>query len=133
MGKRWMVVGVALLLLVAPVAAQQSPKKIPVLIDTDADLDDALALALAVVSPELDVRGVTTVAGDTHTRAQLVARLLYEAGRKDIPVAAAGKPRKPPETAGLLQYGLRAGRAILCKKRTPSASCTRSSSSTPAN
>src|SRR5262245_6694416 len=81
--------GAALLLLAAPAAARadQPGKKIPVLIDTDIgfDLDDPLALGLALVSPELDVRGVTTVDGDAHTRAQLVARLLFESGRKDIP------------------------------------------------
>ena len=39
---------------------------IPVVIDTDvgADPDDSIAIALALASPELDVRGVTTVDGD---------------------------------------------------------------------
>ena len=46
---------------------------------------------MALVSPELEVRGLTTVTGDSHTRAQIVCRLLLEAGRKDIPVAAASK------------------------------------------
>src|SRR5947209_19192077 len=107
-----LVVCAAVLLLAVPAAAQPPAAKIPVLIDTDAgdDIDDAFALALALASPELDVRGVTTVFGDSHTRAQLVARLLYEAGRKDIPVAAADKARKQPETTGQMQYGLRAGR-----------------------
>jgi hypothetical protein len=38
---------------------------IPVVIDTDigADPDDALALVLALASPEVDVRGVTIVSG----------------------------------------------------------------------
>ncbi|WP_198924683.1 nucleoside hydrolase, partial [Nitrospirillum viridazoti] len=35
-----------------------------VLIDCDPGIDDALALALAVASPELDVRAVTCVAGN---------------------------------------------------------------------
>ena len=40
------------------------PDSIPVVIDTDPGVDDALALALARASPELSVRAVTTVAGN---------------------------------------------------------------------
>ena len=40
------------------------PTSIPVVIDTDPGVDDALALALALASPELSVRAVTTVAGN---------------------------------------------------------------------
>ncbi|MCY4112137.1 MAG: nucleoside hydrolase [Chloroflexi bacterium] len=40
------------------------PAIIPVVIDTDPGVDDALALALALASPELSVRAVTTVAGN---------------------------------------------------------------------
>jgi inosine-uridine nucleoside N-ribohydrolase len=63
---------------------------IPVLIDCDPGQDDAIALLLALASPELDVRGVTTVAGNqtldkTTTNA---LRILELAGREDIPVAA---------------------------------------------
>ena len=39
-------------------------RPIPVVIDTDPGVDDALALALAFASPELTVRAVTTVAGN---------------------------------------------------------------------
>ncbi len=61
---------------------------IPVVIDTDigADPDDALALVLALTSPEVDVRGVTIVSGDVDLRARMAARLLGMAGRPDIPV-----------------------------------------------
>ena len=50
----------AALLLAVVCQAQQ---RIPILFDTDIgdDVDDALALALALQSPELDVRAVTTV------------------------------------------------------------------------
>jgi len=63
---------------------------IPVLIDCDPGQDDAIALLLALASPELDVLGVTTVAGNqtldkTTTNA---LRVLELAGREDIPVAA---------------------------------------------
>src|SRR5438132_11172594 len=71
---------------------------IPVLIDTDIgdDIDDALALALALSSPELDVRGVTTVHGDAHSRALLVCRLLHALARANIPVASARPGRATP-------------------------------------
>jgi inosine-uridine nucleoside N-ribohydrolase len=62
----------------------------PVLIDTDPGLDDALALFLVCASPELEVIGVTTVAGNiglsrTTTNA---LKLLHHLGRDDIPVIA---------------------------------------------
>jgi inosine-uridine nucleoside N-ribohydrolase len=83
----------------------------PVLIDTDIgdDIDDALALALALSSPELDVRGITTVHGDTHTRAGLLCRFLHLTGKGDIPVAAGSKPFKQPDIKGQMQYALRPG------------------------
>jgi purine nucleosidase len=53
------------------------------------DVDDALALALILASPAaLDLRVVTTVAGDTQTRAHIAAGLLSLAGRGDVEVCA---------------------------------------------
>ena len=63
---------------------------IPVLIDCDPGQDDALALLLALASAELDVVGVTAVAGNQtldKTTANAL-RVLELAGRADIPVAA---------------------------------------------
>jgi inosine-uridine nucleoside N-ribohydrolase len=63
---------------------------IPVLIDCDPGQDDAIALLLALASPEIDVVGVTTVAGnqtlEKTTRNAL--SVLELAGRSDVPVAA---------------------------------------------
>lgn len=61
-----------------------------VIIDTDigGDIDDAFALCLAMKSPELDIRGVTTVYGDTLKRARIAKALVRAAGRGDIPVYA---------------------------------------------
>jgi purine nucleosidase len=61
-----------------------------VLIDTDIgdDIDDALALALALRSPEIELKGVTTVFGDTQKRAHLAAHILRVFRREDISVAA---------------------------------------------
>lgn len=39
-------------------------KRIPVIIDTDPGHDDAIALMIALASPELDIRGLTIVAGN---------------------------------------------------------------------
>jgi len=68
-------------------------RPIPIVLDTDigSDIDDAFALDLILASPELDLRAVTTVSGDTHARARLAAKMLSEAGRGDVPVAA-GEP-----------------------------------------
>jgi inosine-uridine nucleoside N-ribohydrolase len=67
----------------------------PIVIDCDPGIDDALALLLAVASPELELRGVTTVAGNqTLARTtENALRVLELAGRADVPVAAgAGRP-----------------------------------------
>jgi purine nucleosidase len=62
---------------------------VDVLIDTDPGIDDALALMFALRSPEIDVRGITTVHGnvpvDRGTRNAL--RVLERMERLDIPVA----------------------------------------------
>jgi inosine-uridine nucleoside N-ribohydrolase len=62
----------------------------PILIDCDPGHDDAMALLLALASPELDVLGVSTVHGNTtlvNTTANAL-RVLELAGRGDVPVAA---------------------------------------------
>lgn len=76
----------AVLLTVGIAAAQP---RIPVLFDTDIgdDIDDAIALALALQSPELDVRGVTTVFGVVDQRTRLAWKELALYNRKDVPLA----------------------------------------------
>src|SRR5262245_17158023 len=97
------------LLFLAGGIAEAAPAKVPVFIDTDIgdDIDDALALALVLSSPELDIRGITTVHGDAYTRATLLCRFLHAIGKRDIPVSAGRDPRQPPEFAGQFQYALR--------------------------
>ena len=67
----------------------------PILIDCDPGHDDAIALMLAVASPEVELLGVTTVAGNQtleKTTANAL-RILELCGRGDVPVAAgAGYP-----------------------------------------
>ncbi len=43
-------------------------KKIPVILDCDTGTDDAIAIAEALYAPELDVRAITTVAGNVSLR-----------------------------------------------------------------
>jgi inosine-uridine nucleoside N-ribohydrolase len=68
---------------------------IPILLDCDPGHDDALALLLALASPEVELRGVTTVAGNQtleKTTANAL-RVLELVGREDVEVAAgAGRP-----------------------------------------
>lgn len=78
--------------------ARQPPVKVPILLDCDigTDIDDTFAVALAMLSPELELRGVTTVSGDTQARALMACRLLTAGGLREVPVAA-GKPNQPPQ------------------------------------
>jgi len=68
---------------------------VPIILDCDPGHDDAIALLLALASPELDLLGVTTVHGNQtleKTTANAL-RVLDLAGRADVPVAAgAGRP-----------------------------------------
>jgi inosine-uridine nucleoside N-ribohydrolase len=98
--------GLAVLLSAQPGRAAPAAAKTPVLIDTDigSDIDDAFALALAVVSPELDLRGVTTVGSDARGRARIVCRLLTALGRRSVPVAW-GRDPQPKSDVGQLAYG----------------------------
>jgi purine nucleosidase len=66
------------------------PQPRPILIDTDIgdDVDDSFALALAARSPELQIVGVTTVAGPVAARAALAQVVLTAGGYPRIPVVA---------------------------------------------
>ncbi len=66
-----------------------------IIIDTDPGIDDALAIFVALRSSELDIAGVTTVAGNIgiHTTTRNAGRILTFCGRSDIPVfAGAARP-----------------------------------------
>src|ERR1700691_5439245 len=74
-----------------------------ILIDTDPGIDDAVAILLALRSPELEVRGIVAVAGNMPLAiTEANARAICEfAGRPDIPVyAGCAQPiTRPPITA----------------------------------
>jgi len=71
----------------APLGTAQRP--LPLIIDSDPGLDDALAIGLAVARPELFLVAVTTVGGNADVRhcTENALRLLHAFGRSDIPVA----------------------------------------------
>ncbi|WP_284139285.1 MULTISPECIES: ribonucleoside hydrolase RihC [unclassified Virgibacillus] len=63
--------------------------KRPIIIDTDPGIDDAVALAIALYSEELDVRLITTVAGNVSLeKVTYNALRLMKFFEKDVPVAA---------------------------------------------
>ena len=70
------------------IPASGAAKKI--ILDTDPGTDDAMALMLALNSPELDVRAVTVVPGNVTAKQGLenALRMMSLANRCDIPVAA---------------------------------------------
>ena len=73
---------------------------IPLVIDTDPGVDDAVALLVALGSPEVDLRAVTTVFGnvDLATTTVNAQRLLALAGRVDVPVGVgADRPLVHPQ------------------------------------
>jgi inosine-uridine nucleoside N-ribohydrolase len=79
-----------------------------ILLDCDPGHDDAIALLLALASPELELLGVTTVAGNQtldKTTANAI-RLLEFAGRSEVPVAAgADRPLVRPQYVASYVHG----------------------------
>lgn len=71
----------------APCGTAEHP--LPLIIDSDPGLDDALAIGLACASPEVRLLAVTTVGGnaDVTRCTENALRLLHVYGRDDVPVA----------------------------------------------
>jgi purine nucleosidase len=90
---------------------------LPIIIDTDPGIDDAVALLLAFASPEFDIKGVTVVSGNValeHT-VRNTLQVCELAGRRDVPVYAGC-------TRPLLRnpiYGLFSGQGGLGKTELP--------------
>jgi purine nucleosidase len=79
-----------------------------VVLDVDTGIDDMVALLIAATAPELNLRGVTCVAGNVELQhvARNTGTLLQLVGRPDVPVSiGAARPltrrlRTAPETHG---------------------------------
>jgi len=83
-------------------ALQNQP--MPVIVDTDGGVDDAVALIMALNSPQLDLKAITVVAGNVnvHQATTNVLRVLSIVAPDTLPVVAKGceKPlEKPPVNA----------------------------------
>jgi len=90
----------------------------PLVIDTDPGIDDALAILLALASPEVDLRLVTTVHGnvDLAQTTGNALRVLHLAGRADVPVAAGAATSlvvPPAERAGHVHGAAGLGGVVL--------------------
>src|SRR5258707_14978280 len=87
-------------------SAQTAPQR--VIIDTDPGVDDAMAILLALNSPELKVEALTVVPGNVEAAQGLenALKIVSLAGRCDVTVAAGGarpphpKTNTPPASAG---------------------------------
>ena len=64
--------------------------QIKIIIDTDIgeDIDDILVTGFALNSPEFEVMGITTVAGDTEARSRITRQVTRTFGKPEVPVAA---------------------------------------------
>jgi purine nucleosidase len=79
-----------------------------VILDVDTGIDDMVALLIAATAPELNLRGVTCVAGNVeiHHVARNTGKILQMVGRPDVPVSiGAARPlqrrlRTAPDTHG---------------------------------
>lgn len=88
--------------------APQTPAPRPLILDVDTGIDDMIALLIAATAPELNLRGVTCVAGNVeiHHVARNTGKILRMVGRGDVPVSiGAARPllrrlRTAPDTHG---------------------------------
>jgi purine nucleosidase len=89
-------------------AEPNAPQPRPLILDVDTGIDDMIALLIAATSPELNLRGVTCVAGNVeiHHVARNTGKILRMVGRGDVPVSiGAARPlqrrlRTAPDTHG---------------------------------
>ena len=70
-------------------ASPSSVEPRPVILDVDTGIDDMVALLIAATAPELNLRGVTCVAGNVeiHHVARNTGKILRMVGRGDVPVS----------------------------------------------
>jgi purine nucleosidase len=89
-------------------ARPEDGERLPLILDVDTGIDDMVALLIAATAPELNLRGVTCVAGNVeiHHVARNTGKILQMVGRADVPVSiGAARPlqrrlRTAPDTHG---------------------------------
>jgi purine nucleosidase len=88
-GMTWKRLALLAFICLTAFAQERVQTRIPVIIDTDLgdSIDDALALAFALHSPELDIRAVTTVIDDVESKTRLAWKMLSIYNRRDIALA----------------------------------------------
>src|SRR3546814_2889957 len=101
-------------------------ERIPLLVDTDPGVDDALALLMAFADTRHEVVGLTIAAGNVglrHTVANAL-KLCEVAGRDDVPVHAGCEapllhpsPDRSEEHTSELQSPMRISSAVICLKK----------------
>ena len=93
----------------ARASASASGPSIPVWIDSDTGVDDAVAIAVLLRSPQVDIRGISAVAGNTtiENASNNILTLLDVAQRTDIPViyGAAAPLSYPLSRVGIFIHG----------------------------
>lgn len=89
--KRLLVLSLLIPTILFPAANAQSPQR--VIIDTDPGIDDAMAILLALNSPELKVEALTVVPGNVDGRQGLenALKIVSLAGRCDVIVSGGAK------------------------------------------
>ena len=102
-------------------AAAQTPHR--VIIDTDPGVDDAMAILLALNSPELKVEALTVVPGNVDSRQGLdnALKIVSLAGRCDVPVA---RGAEHPLNQKLITAQFWHGRNGLAGVELPASKCT---------
>ena len=81
----------------------------PIILDVDTGIDDACALLLAALHPDVQLRAVTCVGGNTSVDnvVRNTLKVLDVAGRADVPVArGAARPLLEPGRDARHVHGL---------------------------
>ena len=74
-------------------SAMGAATPVPVVLDTDIgdDIDDTWALAMLLGAPQVDLKLIVTASDDTPTKTRLLAKILEQSGRTDIPIGTGVK------------------------------------------
>ncbi len=88
---------------------EEKGKKVKMILDTDLGIDDAMALAYALGSPQIELIGVTTIFGNVSTETSIrnTLDLLSLLNKEDIPVYAGASHSYSDENTFVAGAGIR--------------------------